>query len=158
MTRNTLRRPIAVLITVLMASAAGAAADEIVEYLKQGYSTVVFPDAPRGPPYELKDGALHMSQQSGVPIAPVRFWISKYFELRGWDRKRMPYPFGTIRAEFQDPIQVTEENFDEARERLAEALGISVAELRWLTYHREAATSLHYSRFTIPKPTFSSSS
>ena len=34
---------------------------------------------------------------------------------------------------------------------LAEALGLSVPELRWLTYHREAATSIHYDRFTIPK-------
>jgi lysophospholipid acyltransferase (LPLAT)-like uncharacterized protein len=100
------------------------AADLITEYLKIGYSTVVFPDAPRGPPYELKDGALHMSLKSGVPIAPVRFFVSKYVQLKGWDRKRFPYPFSTIRAEFDEPIQVTEENFDEARERLREALGV----------------------------------
>jgi len=36
----------------------------------------------------------------------------------------MPYPFNRIRAEFKEPIQVTEENFDEARERLREALGV----------------------------------
>jgi lysophospholipid acyltransferase (LPLAT)-like uncharacterized protein len=100
------------------------AADEIVEDLKRGYSTVVFPDAPRGPTYVLKDGALHMSLKSGVPIAPARFFLSKYVELRGWDRKRFPYLFSTIRVEFKDPIQVTEENFDEARERLREALGV----------------------------------
>jgi len=100
------------------------AADEIAEYLKQGYSTVVFPDAPRGPTYVLKDGVLHMSLKSGVPIAPVRFSIARYMELKGWDRKRMPYPFNRIRAEFKDPIQVTEANFDEARERLREALGV----------------------------------
>ncbi len=35
--------------------------------------------------------------------------------------------------------------------QLAKALGISVAELRWLAYHREAATVIHYRRFTIPK-------
>lgn len=35
--------------------------------------------------------------------------------------------------------------------QLAEALGLSVADLRWLTYHRDAATGLHYRRFTIPK-------
>ena len=34
---------------------------------------------------------------------------------------------------------------------LALALGLSVAELRWLAYHRDAATSIHYRRFTIPK-------
>lgn len=34
---------------------------------------------------------------------------------------------------------------------LAEALGVSVAELRWLAFHREAATRIHYQRFEIPK-------
>ena len=34
---------------------------------------------------------------------------------------------------------------------LCEALGISISTLRWLTYHRDDATSLHYERFTIPK-------
>lgn len=35
--------------------------------------------------------------------------------------------------------------------QLAEALGVSVAQLRGMTYHRDAATSLHYRRFSIPK-------
>ena len=34
---------------------------------------------------------------------------------------------------------------------LAEALGLTVPELRWLAYHRDAATTIHYRRFTIPK-------
>ena len=101
-----------------------AAADEITEHLKKGYSTVVFPDAPRGPPYVLKDGVLHMSLQSGVPIAPVRFRVSRYVKLSGWDRKRVPLPFGAVRVEFKEPVQVTEANFDEARERLVDALGV----------------------------------
>jgi lysophospholipid acyltransferase (LPLAT)-like uncharacterized protein len=101
-----------------------AAADEIIEYLRDGYSTVVFPDAPRGPPCELKDGVLHMSLQSSVPIVPIRFRVSRFVRLSGWDGKRLPMPFARIRVEFKDPIQVTEANFDEARERLREALGI----------------------------------
>jgi hypothetical protein len=36
-------------------------------------------------------------------------------------------------------------------QQLAEALGLSVAQLRWLAYHRDAATRVHYYRFTIPK-------
>ena len=35
--------------------------------------------------------------------------------------------------------------------QLAEALGLSIAELRWMTYHRDVASTLHYRRFTIPK-------
>jgi RNA-directed DNA polymerase len=36
-------------------------------------------------------------------------------------------------------------------QQLAEALGLTMPQLRWLAYHREAATSIHYYRFTIPK-------
>lgn len=36
-------------------------------------------------------------------------------------------------------------------QQLAEMLGLSISELRWLSYHREAATKIHYTRFTIPK-------
>lgn len=36
-------------------------------------------------------------------------------------------------------------------QQLAEALEITVADLRWLTYHRDAATRIHYYHFTIPK-------
>jgi RNA-directed DNA polymerase len=36
-------------------------------------------------------------------------------------------------------------------QQLAELLGLSVPELRWLTYHRDAATRVHYVRFTILK-------
>jgi hypothetical protein len=35
--------------------------------------------------------------------------------------------------------------------QLAEALGLTLARLRWLAYHRDAATHLHYRRFLIPK-------
>ena len=35
--------------------------------------------------------------------------------------------------------------------QLADALGLSISELRRLAYHRDAATSINYRRFTIPK-------
>ena len=35
--------------------------------------------------------------------------------------------------------------------QLAEALELSISELRWLCYHREASTQSHYVRFEIPK-------
>ena len=36
-------------------------------------------------------------------------------------------------------------------QKLAELLGLSIPQLRWLCYHREAAERVHYQRFTIPK-------
>lgn len=34
---------------------------------------------------------------------------------------------------------------------LSEAIGLSLSQLKWLTYHRDTATLCHYYRFTIPK-------
>jgi hypothetical protein len=39
----------------------------------------------------------------------------------------------------------------DSSQQLAEALGLTVVQLRWLAYHRDAATRLHYRRFVIPK-------
>lgn len=39
----------------------------------------------------------------------------------------------------------------ETPDDLAAALGIELPELRWLTYHRDAAEFVHYTPFTIPK-------
>lgn len=36
-------------------------------------------------------------------------------------------------------------------EQLAEALGVTIRQLKGMAYHRDAATNLHYVRFTIPK-------
>jgi hypothetical protein len=36
-------------------------------------------------------------------------------------------------------------------EQLAEMLGVTIPQLKGMAYHRDAATSLHYVRFTIPK-------
>jgi len=35
--------------------------------------------------------------------------------------------------------------------QLAEALGLTIPELRWLAFHRDVAEKVHYRRFTIPK-------
>jgi retron-type reverse transcriptase len=34
---------------------------------------------------------------------------------------------------------------------LAEALGLSISKLRWLAFHNEAATRIHYVQFSVPK-------
>ncbi len=35
--------------------------------------------------------------------------------------------------------------------KLAEAMGVTLPELKWMAFHREAAEKIHYTRFTIPK-------
>ena len=129
---NWYMKPIHVLLrlmgveTILLGSTGHSgreASEQLVEYLKRGYSTVVLPDGPNGPPFILKKGILHMSMQSGVPIVATQFIASKFVEFNTWDRKKMSYPFSTIKMKFGNPIQVTSDNFDEAHTIITEALG-----------------------------------
>ena len=99
------------------------AADELVEHLKNGYSTVILPDGPNGPVFIAKSGVFHISLKSNVPVVPMKFNCSKFFEGQSWDRKKWPVPFSLIRVEFGNPIQVTTESFDEDIIKIRKGLG-----------------------------------
>ncbi len=99
------------------------AADELVAYLKKGYSTMIAPDGPRGPARTLKKGVLHMALQSGVPIVPLRIGATKCLRSKSWDRKMQPLPFSTIHVVVGSPMVVTTSTFEEASEALTHALG-----------------------------------
>jgi len=99
------------------------AADELVGYLKKGYSTVVLPDGPSGPPFQMKKGALHISSQSNVPIAPMRFQSTNSIEIPYWDRRKWPLPFSKITVEIGEPIQITKDNFETAYDLISKFLG-----------------------------------
>ena len=99
------------------------AADELVQLLVGGYSTVVLPDGPAGPPFVMRKGVLHIAEQSGVPIVPIRFAASSYVRLPTWDKKLLPLPFGTIEVTFGPPLRVRGLDLAEATQIVAQVLG-----------------------------------
>ena len=99
------------------------AAELLVDHLRQGYSTVLNPDGPRGPAFVLKKGILHLSLKSCVPVVALRFSSSSSRELRTWDRKKFTYPFSTIEMEIGEPIHVTKDNFEYAHHLIEIELG-----------------------------------
>ncbi len=99
------------------------AADELVEYLTKGCSTVLLPDGPHGPAKVLRRGVIHMALQSNVSIVPLQITASKWIRLRTWDRKKFPLPFTTVRVGIGKPIHVLEPTLTTAEKELARALG-----------------------------------
>jgi len=113
-------------IRILLASSgeeARRASAALVELLEEGWSTVISPDGPAGPPQVLKKGVLHIALDSGVPVIPVRLTAKPAVRLPTWDRKLLPLPFARIAVTFGEPIHVTAETFEAAQQRLSEALG-----------------------------------
>ena len=98
------------------------AAEALTQMLKDGASTVITPDGPKGPPQTLRKGVLHMGAGSGVPVVPVRLSASPAIRLPTWDRKWLPLPFAKIVVQFGTPIEVTVENFDAAERELQQQM------------------------------------
>jgi RNA-directed DNA polymerase len=67
------------------------------------------------------------------------FWT----DAAGPDKWDLPHPEERAAENELPPL--------DSPQQLAEALGLTVAQLRWLAYHRDAATRIHYRRFVIPK-------
>lgn len=98
------------------------AADMIVADLNEGFSTIINPDGPSGPPESLKKGVLHIAHQSKKPMIPVKITTPKSIALPTWDKKRAPLPFTSYTVRYSEPIFVTEEDFDSAAEALVKQL------------------------------------
>lgn len=98
------------------------AAGQLVELLREGWSTAISPDGPGGPVRILKKGVLHIALESQVPILPVRFTVTRSVRLHSWDRKAVPLPLARIAVVFGEPVIVSRVNFEIAGRLLAERL------------------------------------
>lgn len=99
------------------------AANELVKYIKQGYSTGITPDGPAGPPMVLKKGALHIAQQSNAPIVALQFSYSRCLVLPTWDRKVIPVPFvSKICVHEAEPVHIDKNSFESQIAKLTKCL------------------------------------
>ena len=72
-----------------------------------GYSLVVTPDGPFGPPRVAKPGALIVARESGLPIQPWAVSVRPALRLtRRWDRQLVPLPFSQIRVSAGEPLTI----------------------------------------------------
>lgn len=70
------------------------ALDEIISLVNENYSAVITPDGPLGPPENIKNGVLKISNRCGVPVIPVRIIYEKKKVLeKSWDKFEIPFPF-----------------------------------------------------------------
>jgi lysophospholipid acyltransferase (LPLAT)-like uncharacterized protein len=100
--------------------AAGARA--LIHAAQQGHPVAVTPDGPRGPRHVVQKGVLAIAARTGYPVAPVAVGYSDYWELRSWDRFRIPKPFSVAFAVMAPPIHVPPGSTDQDLAELAERL------------------------------------
>lgn len=74
--------------------------------LEEGSDIAITPDGPRGPVYEMNPGLIYLAAKSGVPVMAIRVDYERFWELRSWDKFRIPKPFSRVHICFQQPVLI----------------------------------------------------
>ncbi len=84
---------------VVLGSSAKRGAEALLRLhhaLRRGKRVVLAVDGPRGPRWEAKPGAAHLSKKSGAPILPFTVTASRAWTLGDWAQTQIPKPFATL--------------------------------------------------------------
>jgi lysophospholipid acyltransferase (LPLAT)-like uncharacterized protein len=99
----------------------------LVRAAREGHALYITPDGSRGPACIAKEGATEIARLTRLPLIPCAAWPARGKTLNTWDSFRIPYPFGTIRVAYGEPLQaLTAQDLSEALNTLtAQVQGIS---------------------------------
>jgi len=90
--------------------------------IKNGVDIGITPDGPKGPHQEVQDGIIAIAQKAKVKIVLVEIKPSKYWQLKSWDKFKIPKPFGVIEYFISEPIDIGGLDLEVARELVKEGL------------------------------------
>jgi lysophospholipid acyltransferase (LPLAT)-like uncharacterized protein len=86
---------------------------------------IMTPDGPRGPCYEIKPGIAFAALETQAYVIPLDWAANRFWELKTWDRLRVPKPFTTIVFRFLPPFRFenrTQTSLEEATKMLKQCL------------------------------------
>ena len=90
---------------------------KLIHWLRDNGCVAMTPDGPRGPRRVMTEGTLKLSQKTQLPMIMVGLSVSRYIELKSWDKMRIPLPFaqGAIVWDVLPPVRpdLTPEEFAE---------------------------------------------
>lgn len=73
----------------------------IIDHVEERKQIVIItPDGPRGPCYEVKPGIAFAALETQAHIISVNWKAKNYWELKSWDKFRIPKPFTTLYVTF----------------------------------------------------------
>ncbi len=98
----------------------------LLRLLKEGATTAIHLDGPRGPRRKVQPGILTIGARSGLPVQPIAIAASPSIRFGSWDRMFLPLPFARIVCHYGSAIAVPKEaddlELEQVRERLQQEL------------------------------------
>lgn len=128
-----------------------AAVRAMLRLLRDGHSTSLTPDGPRGPRMQLSRGVVELARISGAAVVPVSYATQRRVLLKSWDRFHLALPFGSgvivYGAPIRLPRRLDEAGREQARLEIEAALNAVTWQADRLAGHAAvepaAATALH---------------
>lgn len=85
---------------------------ELQAELEKHTDVIITPDGPRGPVYKLSPGIVFLASKTRLPIMVVRVTYERFWEMRSWDKFRVPKPFSRVNITFLPLVQTGEATDD----------------------------------------------
>lgn len=85
---------------------------------EQKQVVVITPDGPRGPCYEIKPGIAVAALKTQAHIVSLNWEANDYWELKTWDKFRLPKPFTTLYVTFKTIVrfnQIPQPSLEQAK-------------------------------------------
>lgn len=79
---------------------------QAVRVITQGASLLITPDGPTGPRMHAQAGVVELARCTGLAVWPVSFSAAHYYQLRTWDKARIPTPFNTLYLVYGKSLQL----------------------------------------------------
>jgi lysophospholipid acyltransferase (LPLAT)-like uncharacterized protein len=95
---------------------------EMVSKAGEGYDLAITPDGPRGPRYQVQEGAISLAQLTGQVIVPLSYHTPWKIRLKSWDRFQIPLPFSRCAVVVGQPMRVPRGIDEAGREKLRREL------------------------------------
>jgi len=102
---------------------------ELTTWAERGFDLAITPDGPRGPCYEVQDGAMSLAQITGLPIIPFSYSVKWKKCLNSWDQFQIPLPFSNCKMRAGKPVYVRRNATDQERNELRLQLQNALREL-----------------------------
>ena len=104
------------------------ALQEVIRHIEEKKEIVIItPDGPRGPRYEMKPGIAVAALETQAYVIAMDWEAARFWELKTWDRFRIPKPFTTISFKFLPPIRLgspSEMSLEQAKDLLFQNIPI----------------------------------
>ncbi len=117
---------------------------QFIKTLKQSV-VLITPDGPRGPKYQMKPGVIFAANAAKAQLFPFSWSATKTWQLKSWDKLKIPKPFGKIYIGFGEPFFLHQQksSLEEKQKFAEEKLNTFREELnqRVLFVQKEASAS-----------------